>query len=186
MQALHFLLQLGDLLLEPGCFGGTRWQAKIAREARQGRGINALHEVLSVLKEEFGGDEVFLLRAVDELQQCADRHLSELHYPETIHALFETAFPDRSADFDNTPVRLDVETGIKRFAAIDADLEYVRHERRTPRTTIEALMYTVRARGATALKEPANIERLSRCDSAAKDEINHRIAHLIAAKKITP
>jgi hypothetical protein len=63
-----------------------------------------------------------------------------------------------------------------------------RHSRQsgTPQTTIEAIMYTVRARGLLALKEPANIERLSRCDAAAKTEINKRIASLIAAKRIAP
>jgi hypothetical protein len=156
------------------------WQEEIAREAKQGRGIDALKRVLSELKKEFGADEAFLFRAVDELQKCTARHLSELHYPETIHALFEAAFLDRDVDLE-----LDVETGIKRIAAIDADPEHVRRQRRTPQTTIEAIMYTVRARGVAALKEPANIERLSRCDGAAKDEINQRIARLIAAKKVT-
>ncbi len=54
----------------------------------------------------------------------------------------------------------------------------------TPRTTIEAVMWTVRVRGVAALGEAANIERLSRCDSTARIEINERIARLIAAKEI--
>ena len=54
----------------------------------------------------------------------------------------------------------------------------------TPRTTIEAIMWTVRVRGVAALREAANIERLSRCDSTARTEINERIARLIAAKEI--
>jgi hypothetical protein len=54
----------------------------------------------------------------------------------------------------------------------------------TPQTTIEAIMYCVRERGLPALKEPANIERLTRCDRAARVEINERIAHLIAKKEI--
>ncbi len=55
---------------------------------------------------------------------------------------------------------------------------------RTSQTTIEAIMHCVRERGAAALIEPANIERLSGCDQAAKDEINNRIARLVAAKEI--
>jgi hypothetical protein len=47
--------------------------------------------------------------------------------------------------------------------------------RRTPQTTIEALMHSVRERGLPALKEPSNIERLTRCDPAAKAEIDQRI-----------
>jgi hypothetical protein len=54
----------------------------------------------------------------------------------------------------------------------------------TPRTTIEAIMWTVRVRGVAALREAANIERLSRCDSTARTEINERIGRLIAAKEI--
>ena len=56
--------------------------------------------------------------------------------------------------------------------------------RTTPRTTIEAILWGVRERGVEALREPANIERLLRCDSAARAEINERIAHGIAARDI--
>jgi hypothetical protein len=50
-----------------------------------------------------------------------------------------------------------------------------RRARPTPQTTIEALIYCVRERGLAALKEPANLERLSRCDEAALAEIDRRI-----------
>ena len=50
--------------------------------------------------------------------------------------------------------------------------------RPTPQVTIEAVVLSVRERGIEALKEPANIERLSRCDKAAKLEIEQRIAKL--------
>jgi len=50
--------------------------------------------------------------------------------------------------------------------------------RLTPRTTIEAVMWCVRERGPQALHEPANIERLSRCDDAAIAEIDARIRKL--------
>lgn len=53
-------------------------------------------------------------------------------------------------------------------------------ERPTPRTAIEAIMYCVRVRGLTALKESDNLERLLRCDAAAKAEINKRIETLLA------
>jgi hypothetical protein len=48
----------------------------------------------------------------------------------------------------------------------------------TPQTTIEAIMHSVRSRGLAALKEPATLERLSRCDKRALDEINKSIAKL--------
>jgi hypothetical protein len=44
--------------------------------------------------------------------------------------------------------------------------------RSTPQSASEAVMVAVRARGIAALEEPANIERLSRCDEAARARIN--------------
>lgn len=48
----------------------------------------------------------------------------------------------------------------------------------TPQVTVEAIMYSVRERGLAALDEPDNIERLSRCDDAAQEQIKRRIAKL--------
>jgi hypothetical protein len=56
----------------------------------------------------------------------------------------------------------------------------------TPNVIVEAIIHAVRERGLAALNEPANLERLSRCDEAAKAEINRRIGRLIAAKEETP
>jgi hypothetical protein len=50
--------------------------------------------------------------------------------------------------------------------------------RPTPRSTIEAIMFCVRERGPKALHEPANIERLRRCDDAAIAEIDTRLSKL--------
>jgi hypothetical protein len=47
--------------------------------------------------------------------------------------------------------------------------------RPTPQTTIEAILHCVRERGLGALKERKNIERLSRCDKAAREQIDRRI-----------
>lgn len=47
--------------------------------------------------------------------------------------------------------------------------------RPTPQTVIEAVLHAVRERGPAALKEPETRERLSRCDEAARTEINRRI-----------
>jgi hypothetical protein len=51
-------------------------------------------------------------------------------------------------------------------------------QRPTPRSTVEAILHCVRERGPAALQEPANIERLSRCDAAALAEIDARLAKL--------
>ena len=56
--------------------------------------------------------------------------------------------------------------------------------RPAPQTTVQAIMWCVRERGLAALKEPANLERLLRCDAAAKAEINARIGRLVAAQEI--
>jgi hypothetical protein len=48
----------------------------------------------------------------------------------------------------------------------------------TPQVTIEAVMYCVRERGLAALREPANQQRLMKCDDAARAEVNRRIAKL--------
>ena len=63
----------------------------------------------------------------------------------------------------------------------DADRK-VRGERsiikNRPTPPVEAVILAVRDRGLAALKEPANVERLERCDAAAKAEIERRIAKL--------
>jgi hypothetical protein len=48
----------------------------------------------------------------------------------------------------------------------------------TPQATIEAVMYCDRERGLAALREPANQQRLMKCDHAARAEVNRRIAKL--------
>jgi hypothetical protein len=45
----------------------------------------------------------------------------------------------------------------------------------TPQSTIDAICYCVRARGIAALEEPNIKERLSRCDAAARKQIDERI-----------
>ena len=62
--------------------------------------------------------------------------------------------------------------------SLDALWVQLSQARRTPQTTIEAIMYSVRERGIAALKEPANVERLRRCDAAALAQIDARISKL--------
>jgi hypothetical protein len=50
--------------------------------------------------------------------------------------------------------------------------------RLTPNVAVDAIMVAVRERGLVALKEPATVERLERCDAAARAEINQRIEKL--------
>ena len=48
----------------------------------------------------------------------------------------------------------------------------------TPQSTIDAILYCVRTRGIAALEEPNIIERLSRCDEAAMQQIRKRIERM--------
>jgi hypothetical protein len=69
-----------------------------------------------------------------------------------------------------------------------ADAAAIRHPSRahpqpTPQVTVEALWYCFRERGIQALREPANVERLNRCDKAAREELNRRIANKMDIEK---
>jgi hypothetical protein len=55
--------------------------------------------------------------------------------------------------------------------------------RPTPQSTVEAILYAVRERGIGALDEPDNVERMRRCDQAARRQINERIAALFATTR---
>jgi hypothetical protein len=54
--------------------------------------------------------------------------------------------------------------------------------RPTPEATLEAIEQAVRDRGVPALKEPAARERLSRCDDAARAEIDRWLANFKTKK----
>jgi hypothetical protein len=71
-----------------------------------------------------------------------------------------------------------------REMSLGALWDYFNRPHKTPQTTIEAVLHSVRERGLEALTEPANIARLSGCDEMARAEINKRIARLLAAKEI--
>jgi hypothetical protein len=76
----------------------------------------------------------------------------------------------------------------RRLLAQDVTLEQAWFEvndpqaRPTPQVTVEAILHCVRERGLAALKEPANLERLARCDAAAKAQIDKRIGKLMRAR----
>jgi hypothetical protein len=67
--------------------------------------------------------------------------------------------------------------------SLDALWALLNRPRRTPQTTIEAILICVRERGLKALEERANIERLSCCDESARAQINDRIARLVEQKR---
>jgi hypothetical protein len=72
--------------------------------------------------------------------------------------------------------------GITATSTFDALYRDLNEPSATPQATIEAIMVAVRERGLVALKDAANVERLARCDPAARAQINQRIAQLIEHK----
>jgi hypothetical protein len=145
--------------------------------------------------------------AVDELQRQAvtSRLVAEVGQ-DAVQAIMADAFrevregpygdlgaePIRRRPAESCPLGL-CENGVcadpgfcagARAADAKADAERARQAtsaarpRGTSPTTIEAIMYAVRSRGLTALKEKDTLERLSRCDERALNEIDQRIAKL--------
>jgi hypothetical protein len=57
-------------------------------------------------------------------------------------------------------------------------------DRPTPQTVIEAVMVSVREHGIAGLTEPDTRGRLSRCDAAARAQINERIEKLRVAGRL--
>ena len=98
-------------------------QSRLAVEAHNGRGIDALHSILLAIRERFAGDETGLLAAIDEMRDCADRHLTE-HNCETVEAIFSAVFPSLNSDLDAIAVNLDADKEIQRLAA----LSFVQYE----------------------------------------------------------
>jgi hypothetical protein len=80
-------------------------------------------------------------------------------------------------------LRIVARDGVASAAELQADYDAALAQRPTPQATIEAILYCVRARGPAALKEPANIERLRRCDAAALAQIDARLAKLKGSHK---
>src|SRR5262249_8216256 len=67
--------------------------------------------------------------------------------------------------------------------SLEGMLSEFSRERPTPQSTVEAILYDVRPRGVAALNDPQNVERLARCDEAAKAQINKRIEKILSEKK---
>jgi MoxR-like ATPase len=91
-----------------------QWQAELAREAHEGRGIDALNRILLDVKSQLAGSDVDLLAAVDEIRDCAERHLVQ-HESETIDAIFRAVFPNLNDSLDAAAINLDTDKEIQRW-----------------------------------------------------------------------
>jgi len=79
-------------------------------------------------------------------------------------------------------VKAPAHPSITATSAFDALCGALNTRSSTAQATVEAIMVAVRERGVAALKDAANVERLARCDQAARAQINQRIARLIEHK----
>ncbi len=104
------------------------WQGEIARDAQQGHGIDALQRVLSEVKNKFGVDQAFLFHAIDDLQQCANRHLSGHYATEIITSIFGAIFPNLNSTLDDKTIKIDAANEIKRLAKL-TPIEYGRERK---------------------------------------------------------
>jgi putative DNA primase/helicase len=94
-----------------------RWVGELAKEAYEGRGLDALPRILLTIKRHFAGDQEELLAAVNEVRGCADRHLAECD-PEEIDATFQAVFSDLNGELDVAAINLDAEKEIQRLASL--------------------------------------------------------------------
>jgi len=128
--------------------------------------------------------EYELADAVDKLQFDAKLSgLIERIGQDAVQQIIANAFWEQQAEEPMLPDGVITEADIaaaerweKQYPARRVDP--ITQARPTPQTTIEAIMFCVRERGPPALHEPANIERLNRCDDAAIAEIDARTTKL--------
>jgi hypothetical protein len=122
----------------------------------------------------------FALEIFGDAKDLDPRHVFLLRASARL-ALIEAGEMDVHEAFSDLVCDLDFEDRVELLAQQANRAERRRAKpdvRPTTQTTIEAILYCVRERGVAALKEPANRERLQRCDAAARQQINGRIDRL--------
>jgi hypothetical protein len=68
--------------------------------------------------------------------------------------------------------------------SLPALYEALQRSRPTAQSTIDAVCHAVKTRGLDALQEPDTLERLARCDRAAKQQIDQRIERMLKGKAL--
>ena len=110
----------------------VRWTAELAKELASGRGIDALLRIRTEIKAQYGDDEAKLLDAIQEINECAHRHLRDHHKYAMIELLFDTIFGAEGGELqgslDNITINNDVAVELQRLAALPT-IQY-EHERR--------------------------------------------------------
>ena len=130
------------------------WRSRLAKEAASGHGIDALPEILIEIKEHYVGDDAGLRTAVDEMYDCAERHLCPQHKIETVAVIFDGIFPETL--LDKAVVDEDRQAEIGRLAKLQP-LEYARERKNAAKgfgvgvTALDVAVKTARARNADAI-----------------------------------
>jgi len=96
------------------------WQVELAREASAGRGIDALPRILTAIKDYYAADkdENNLLDAIQQMSECAHRHLREYNST-TIETIFNGVFPPNNHTnhaLDAIALNHDAEAEVQRAA----------------------------------------------------------------------
>jgi len=108
-----------------------QWQTELAREAHEGRGIDALCKILENVKTQYADDDIQMSSVIDDMRACAERHLTA-HDSETVDAIFSAVFRTLNGSLDNIVLNRDVDSQIQRLASLPA----VQYERE--RTAVAA------------------------------------------------
>ena len=117
-----------------------------------------------------------------------DRECSCPTCGEPMNDSFAAAYRDADARSQNAPIPPKLallRSLLDDLVSLDRAWRELNYTRPTPQTVIDAILYGMRERGLAALEESPNIARLSRCDAAARDEINRRIAALSSEEDVT-
>ena len=112
------------------------WQAELAREAAAGRGIDALQLILTSIRDRYADDEAKLLDAIQEINECAHRHLRDHHDYATIELQFDAVFGSDGGELqgslDNITINNDAATEIQRLSGLPT-IQYERERKAAAR-----------------------------------------------------
>jgi hypothetical protein len=139
--------------------------------------------------QSFWRKQLIVRRGAFEIQwrQAFSRHRFEDMRLKTAPVPYRSTFLDLCEEADRKAPRPKCEPNTERLRRLlrdDVSFEAAWNElndpsrRPTPQVTIEAVVLAVRERGLKALQEPDMLERLSRCDDAARRQINGRFEKL--------
>jgi len=116
----------------------------------------------------------------------ADARLTFLHRAHARLMLFEAGEMDLAEAYDGLVCDIHCQCDREMVKRWERDFPHQRKanqpRRSTAQSTLDAVLYCVRQRGLAALKEPANIDRISRLSADDRARIDARIEKAISEK----